>query len=86
MSKAATATRAPVSGGAVIGWRAAAWQSLPRLPGGATTLATTAAGQPEVLAVQHGTLTAWQRGGSLSPSAWTLLQTVKVTIPYGSSG
>jgi hypothetical protein len=75
-----------VSGGAVIGWRAAAWQSLPRLPGGATTLATTAAGQPEVLAVQHGTLTAWQLGGSHGPSAWTLLQTVKVTIPYGSSG
>jgi hypothetical protein len=75
-----------VSGGAVIGWRAAAWQSLPRLPAGASTLATTTAGQPEVLAVQRGTLTAWQLSGSRGQSAWTLLQTVKVTIPYGSSG
>jgi len=74
------------SGGAVIGWRAAAWQSLPRLPAGAATLAATAAGQPEVLAVQGGTLTAWQLGGSRGPSPWTLLQTVPVTIPYGSSG
>ena len=75
-----------VSGGAVIGWRAAGWQSLSRLPAGATTLATTAAGQPEVLAIHGGTLSAWQLGGSRSPSPWTLLQTVPVTIPYGSSG
>lgn len=75
-----------VSGGAVIGWRAAAWQSLPSLPADATTLAATAAGQPEVLAVHGSTFAAWQLGGSRGPSAWTLQQTVEVTIPYGSSG
>ena len=74
------------SGGAVIGWRAGGWQSLPRLPAGATTLAATAAGQPEALAVQGGTLRVWQLGSSHGPSPWTLLQTVQVTIPYGSSG
>jgi hypothetical protein len=74
-----------VSGGAVIGWRAAAWQALPRLPAGTATLAATATGQPEALAVHGGTLTAWQLGTSGS-RPWTLLQTVQVTIPYGSSG
>jgi hypothetical protein len=73
-----------VSGGAVIGWRAAAWQSLPKLPAHTATLAATAAGQPEALAVHGGTLTAWQLGTSGS-RPWTLLQTVQVTIPYGSS-
>lgn len=74
-----------VSGGAVIGWRAAAWQSLPRLPADTATLAATATGQPEALVVQGGTLTTWQLGTS-GPRPWTLLQTVQVTIPYGSSG
>jgi hypothetical protein len=73
-----------VSGGAVIGWRAAAWQSLPKLPTDTATLAATATGQPEALVVRGGTLTAWQLSTS-GPRAWTLLQTVKVTIPYGSS-
>jgi hypothetical protein len=74
-----------VSGGAVIGWRAANWQSLPKLPAGTATLSATAAGQPEALVARGGVLTAWQLGASAS-RPWTLLQTVHVTIPYGSSG
>jgi len=74
-----------VSGGAVIGWRAAGWQSLPKLPVGTATLSATATGQPEALVAQGGTLTAWQLGSS-GTRPWTLLQTVHVTIPYGSSG
>ena len=73
------------SGGAVIGWRAAAWQSLPKLPADTATLAVTATGQPEALVVQGGTLAAWQLGTS-GPRPWTLMQTLQVTIPYGSSG
>jgi hypothetical protein len=73
-----------VSGGAVIGWRAANWQSLPKLPADTATLSATASGQPEALVVHGGTLTAWQLGTS-GPRPWTLLQTVQVTIPYGSS-
>ncbi|HUA42909.1 MAG TPA: hypothetical protein VMA32_15140 [Streptosporangiaceae bacterium] len=78
------ATRA-VSGGAVIGWRAAAWQSLPKLPADTATLAVTASGRPEALVVQRGTLAAWQLSGS-GPHPWALLQTLQVAIPYGSSG
>ena len=73
-----------VSGGAVIGWRAAGWQSLPKLPTDTATLSATATGQPEALVVHGGTLTAWQLGTS-GPRPWTLLQTVHVTVPYGSS-
>jgi hypothetical protein len=74
-----------VSGGAVIGWRSANWQSLPKLPADTATLSATATGQPEALAVRRGTLTAWQLGTS-GVRPWTLLQTVQVTMPYGSSG
>jgi hypothetical protein len=73
-----------VSGGAVIGWHAAAWQSLPKLPTDTATLSATAIGQPEALVVHGGTLTTWQLSTS-GPHPWTLLQTVHVTIPYGSS-
>ena len=69
---------------ATMGWRAASWQTLPSLPAGAATLALMPGGAPEALAVSPGILTAWQlRPGS---SRWTLLQTLPVTIPYGSSG
>ncbi|HTX83889.1 MAG TPA: hypothetical protein VME44_17020 [Streptosporangiaceae bacterium] len=72
-----------VSGGAVIGWRAG-WQPLPKLPTDTATLSATATGQPEALVVRGGTLTTWQLSTS-GPHPWTLLQTVHVTIPYGSS-
>jgi hypothetical protein len=74
-----------VSGGAIIGWHAAGWQSLPKLPADTATLSATATGQPEALVARGGTLTAWQLSTS-GPRPWTLLQTVHVTLPYGSSG
>jgi hypothetical protein len=73
------------SHGATIGWQSSGWQTLPLLPAGTATLATAAAGQPEALAVHGGTLTAWQLSSTGTPR-WTLLQTVHVQIPYGSSG
>jgi len=76
--------RHAVTGGATIGWQTADWQSLPPLPARTATLATAPGGQPEALAVDGGTLTVWELS---SPSAlrWTLAQTVRVPIPYGSS-
>lgn len=68
-----------------IGWRAAWWRVLPRVPARTAALAQTAGGQPEALAPDGSTLTVWQLGGPAA-TAWTRLQTVHVTIPYGSSG
>lgn len=72
-----------------IGWRAAHWDTLPPLPGSAadgaalaTTLTASAGGDPQALVADRGTLSVWQ----LSTGRWTLAQTVRVAIPYGSSG
>jgi hypothetical protein len=79
--------------GATIGWQSAAWQELPPLPAYTATIAATQSGAPEALTARLGTLTAWQltsRSLTWQPSAasaghWTLVQTVHVQIPYGSS-
>jgi hypothetical protein len=65
-----------------IGWQAARWRVLPSPPPGTAALAQTPAGQTEALAPDGGTLTVWQLG---SGATWTRLQSVHVTIPYGSS-
>ncbi len=69
--------------GAIIGWQAAAWHTLPALPAKTATLAIGPGGQPQALSVSPATMTAWQLAGS---SQWTPTQTVRVTIPYGTSG
>ena len=70
--------------GAIIGWQAPAWRTLPQLPAGTATLATGSAGQLQALEVSQSTLTALQ----IAPGSgkWTLAQTMQVQIPYGSSG
>jgi hypothetical protein len=70
--------------GAMIGWQAASWQTLPTLPAGTATLAIGSGGEPQALTVRNATMTAWQL--SAGSSQWTLVQAVQVTIPYGSSG
>jgi hypothetical protein len=70
--------------GAMIGWQAASWQTLPTLPAGTATLAIGSGGEPQALTVRNATMTAWQL--SAGSSQWTLAQAVRVTIPYGSSG
>jgi hypothetical protein len=69
---------------AVISSSASSWQALPALPPGTATLALSAAGPAEALAVHGSTLTVWQlaAGGQ----AWTRAQVVNVPIQYGSSG
>jgi hypothetical protein len=69
-----------------IGWPGDGWAALPPLParsgaGQLATLAATAAGDPQALVVYRGTLTVWQ----LESGQWSLLQTVRVSLPYGSS-
>jgi len=78
---------------ATIGWQARDWDTLPALPspsagsGSPTstrvaTLVAPASGAQQALEVDRGTMSVWQLGGS----GWQLAQTVRVPIPYGSSG
>jgi hypothetical protein len=68
---------------AAIGWRAASWRDLPSLPAGTATLATGNGGVLQALVPRGGLLSVWQLA---APGRWTVVQTVRVTIPYGSSG
>jgi len=76
---------------ATIGWQASDWDPLPSLPPSVApaststrvaTLVAAATGAPQALEVDRGTLTVWQLG----TGGWTLAQTVRVPVPYGSSG
>jgi hypothetical protein len=61
---------------------ATAWRALPALPKWAATLALGSSGQVDAIAAHVGTFQDYR----LSASGWGLAQTLKVTIPYGSSG
>jgi hypothetical protein len=63
---------------------AAAWRSLPALPGGTATLAIGPSGGFDALAVHRTTLTIWQLGPG--PGSWHVTQTMNVPIQFGSSG
>ena len=84
----------PTGRAATIGWQDTSWQTLPALPARTAALATAGkASVPEALAASGGTLSVWQLAlaagtGSSARTArlWRLAQTVKVAIPYGSSG
>ncbi len=68
--------------GETIAAPGASWRQLAPLPAHTATLALGPAGQPEAIASQGATATAWQLG----PAGWNALQTIKIQIPYGSSG
>ncbi len=70
--------------GAIIGWQAAGWRALPPLPARTATLAMGPGGQPQALTASNDTMTAWQLAAG--SRQWAPAQTVRVTIPYGSSG
>jgi hypothetical protein len=60
-----------------------AWQALPALPHWTATLALGPAGQVDAISAHTSTFSDWR----LQPgSGWTLAQTVRIQIPYGSSG
>jgi hypothetical protein len=73
---------------ASIGWQGGAWDALPSLPSQpasssrVATLVAPSGVAPQALEVDGGTMTVWQLG----TGGWTLAQTVKVPVPYGSSG
>lgn len=60
------------------------WQCFPAVPAGTATIVPGPARQAEALAVDGSQLTVWAApsGGH----SWTAIQTIKVSIPYGSSG
>ena len=68
---------------AAIGWRAASWRDLPLLPAGTATLATGNGGVLQALVPRGGLLSVWQLAAA---GRWSVVQTIRVTIPYGSSG
>jgi hypothetical protein len=72
------------TGGATIGWQSAGWRTLPQLPPRTATLAIGPAGQPEALTASPNAMSAWQL--AVGSNNWTLNQTVRVQVPYGSSG
>jgi len=87
------ASQSAASQVATIGWQARDWDTLPALPPPSTgsgsttstrvaTLVAPASGAPQALEVDRGTMAVWQLGSG----GWQLAQTVRVPIPYGSSG
>jgi hypothetical protein len=66
-------------GETLAGPQSPSWQALPTLPKQAATLVLGA--QVDAIAASGSTFRAWQLG----PSGWSPAQTVKITIPYGSS-
>jgi len=63
---------------------AAAWRSLPALPGGTATLAPAPSGGFDALAVHRTRLTIWQLGPGTA--AWHATQAMNVPVQFGSSG
>jgi hypothetical protein len=60
------------------------WACFPAVPSGTVTIVPGPAGQAEALAVHGSQLTVWAAAPGHHP--WRAVQTIKVGIPYGSSG
>jgi hypothetical protein len=60
------------------------WQRLPALPAHAAALVLGPGREVSVLAASGNILTSWRR--TAHASIWTRTQTMKVPVPYGSSG
>jgi hypothetical protein len=69
-------------GATLTGPGATSWRALPALPKWAATLALGPSGQVDAIAAHVGTFQDYR----LAAPGWGLAQTLKVTIPYGSSG
>jgi len=80
--------------GEILAGPGASWRALPALPRWAATLALGPGGQADAITAHVGTfsdyrLTPGSSGsspGGSGPGRWTLAQTIKVPIQYGSSG
>jgi hypothetical protein len=70
--------------GATLAGPGASWHALPALPAWAATLALGPGGGAEAITAHGGTFSDWRLASG--SRAWTLAQTIHVSIPYGSSG
>ncbi len=64
----------------------ASWHALPTLPRWTATLALGPAGQVDAIAAHLGTFSDWRLAPGPAPAGWSLEQTIRVPIIYGSSG
>jgi hypothetical protein len=62
----------------------ASWQALPALPRWTATLAVGPAGRVDALTAHASSFADWQLHAA--PAGWSPVQTLHITIPYGSSG
>jgi hypothetical protein len=69
-------------GETLTGPDASAWRSLPALPKWAAALSLGSSGEVDAIAAHAGTFQDYRLG----VAGWGLAQTLRVTIPYGSSG
>jgi hypothetical protein len=70
------------SRGATLAGPGSAWQTLPALPRWTATLALGQPGMVDAIGAHLSKFTNWQL---VSGSRWSLVQTINVNIPYGSS-
>jgi hypothetical protein len=70
--------------GATLAGPGASWRALPALPRWTATLALGPGGRADAIAAHLGTFWDWRTGSGTG--GWSLAQTIRVTIPYGSSG
>ncbi len=70
--------------GAAVAGPAASWRTLPALPRWTATLAFGPAGRLDALTAHASSFGDWQLPAGAA--AWSNVQTLQVTIPYGSSG
>ncbi len=79
----ALAIATTTGGAAVIGSAGGSWQALPRLPAGTATVAVSAGGGVQALAVHRSTLQVFQP--TAGRKSWAPVQKITVPIQYGSS-
>ena len=70
--------------GVTLAGPAGPWRTLPALPRWTATLAVGPAGQLDALTAHASSFADWQLPARAA--AWTNVQAIQVTIPYGSSG
>ena len=70
--------------GVTLAGPAAPWRTLPALPRWTATLAVGPAGRLDALTAHASSFADWQLPARAA--AWSNVQTIQVTIPYGSSG
>ena len=77
-----TRRRSAAPSASVLGSTGSQWKSLPSLPSGTTSVTASPGGSYDALVPIQSTLSVYQLGST----GWARVQTLRVDIPYGSSG